>query len=158
MEKKTKEQLIEEIVNQVAQETPDWSYWDSHQFDNALTEEGEYVTVNDFFEALQKVANKVYEQYDQQTAELREELELMKQAYKEVQSSNTDLIVKNKTIQRCAEDLSKSIETISEWNKKYPPGRIYDYGRGKDIENELTSAINNCLQALINFKTLKNGE
>src|SRR6187401_1500870 len=42
-------ETVSEILKPVT-----WSYWDSHQHDNALQDEGEYVKVEDAEEAMEK--------------------------------------------------------------------------------------------------------
>ena len=38
-------------------DTQIYSYWESHQFENALCDEGEYIKVEDVYSALEKLAN-----------------------------------------------------------------------------------------------------
>ena len=44
---KTSKQILKPLI---------WSYWDSHQFENSLYEEGEYVKLEDAEEAMIKFA------------------------------------------------------------------------------------------------------
>lgn len=61
------QEQIEKIISEVADRTPDWSNWESHSFENALVDEGEYVKVEDVWKALREVANRVAELYEPKT-------------------------------------------------------------------------------------------
>jgi hypothetical protein len=41
-----------------------------------------------------------------------------------------------------APDMYEALLKLKAWNEKYPPGQIYDYGRGVSIEKELTEIVN----------------
>lgn len=44
----------------------------------------------------------------------------------------------------------EAVQKLEEWNKKYPPGKVYDYGQAGTIENLLQE----CLKMLIASKEL----
>lgn len=48
--------------------------------------------------------------------------------------------------------LLECVKMLQEWNKKYPPGRIYDYSLAKTIESELTEIVKAQEQAITNYE------
>ena len=50
---------VSKPVGQIIKETPIYSYYESHQDDNDLVDEGEYVKVEDFKKALEKLSSKI---------------------------------------------------------------------------------------------------
>lgn len=50
---------LEAIVTKVANEIPEWSYWESHKLENAIVDEGEYIKSEDALSALYRLANEV---------------------------------------------------------------------------------------------------
>ncbi|OYY99529.1 MAG: hypothetical protein B7Y37_13645 [Sphingobacteriia bacterium 28-36-52] len=61
--------------------------------------------------------------------------------FKEENEANAKLIA-------AAPELLEAAIKLQEWNKKYPPNKIYDYGRGKAIEAELTEIVNMQIEAI----------
>ena len=47
-----------------------------------------------------------------------------------------------------APELLEAAIKLQEWNQKYPPNKVYDYGRAKAIETELTEIVNMQLEAI----------
>lgn len=56
---------IKKLLDDVFDQTPDWSYWESHTFENALTDEGEYIKVEDAYDAMYSLAEKIVSHYEQ---------------------------------------------------------------------------------------------
>lgn len=51
-----------------------------------------------------------------------------------------------------AQPFIQCIEKLADWNKKYPPGRIYGYEMAATLEGELTEIVNQGIAALSTYR------
>lgn len=55
---------VQQILDEVIKKTPDWSNWESHNLENALVDEGEYVKSEDVIDGFKELANKISSHYE----------------------------------------------------------------------------------------------
>jgi len=88
-------------------------------------ENGQFVVINN----IKDFSGTTYIRYDAMVFELNQ------------------MIKENKLIAAAPELLEAAIK-LQEWNQKYPPNKVYDYGKAKAIESELTEIVNMQLEAI----------